>query len=380
MKYVLPALVASLLLISCKDDPKEIGDPVPEVVAVSETIDGFEVLAKGFVIPWAIEVINENEYLVSERLGGVYYYNNGTITELANAPSVQTVADRYLTYGGLMDISLHPQFETNRLVYITYVGLDYNMRVARCKLEGNAMQNLSVVFKTDAFSIGSRITWQDDDHFFVSQGSGGNPYPEPGGQDLGSDVGKIHRITAAGLIPADNPILEGFNQPTSIWSYGHRDPQGLYYDTDNNTLYQNEHGPLGGDELNVILKGENYGWPIFSHGLNYDETPVSDMTEEEAAAISQLPIKVWTPSIAPSSLVKIRSSNFDGLNGSLLMGALSQESIVRYNPDSSQSAVMWRDIGRVRDIAELPSGDLLVIIDRNSPNEGDSGRLIKLTN
>ncbi len=375
LHHLLPLLLV-LLVSTCNDDSDV--KPTGTVRAVSETQDGHDVLAKGFTIPWAIEVIDENEYLITERLGQLYYYNDGTISRLENLPGVSTVSDGYLTYGGLMDVSLHPQFATNGLVYFTYVGPDYRMRVGRFELREGAVRNLNVVFETDAFSIGSRIAWQDDDHFFVSQGSGGNPYPEPGGQDLGSDVGKIHRLKKDGQVPIDNPVFDGQTQPTSIWSYGHRDPQGLYFDQASGVLYSSEHGPQGGDELNVILKGENYGWPAFSHGLNYDGTAVSAMTEEEAQQISQLPIHRWTPSIAPSSLVKLIDSRYTQHNGAYLMGSLSQQCIIRYDVGNDSSEKLWEGLGRVRDIAELPSGELVVLLDADSPDEGDEGRLIRL--
>lgn len=357
-------LILTLILSSCNKKNVEVQDP--------------NVLATGFTIPWAIEVIGEEEFLITERLGQLYHYQNGNLNELANMPKVKTVSDGYLTYGGLMDVSLHPQFESNRWVYITYVGLDWAMRVARFAFHDNAAKGFRVIFESDAFSIGSRIAWQDDEHFFVSQGSGGNPYPEPGGQDLNSDVGKIHRLTADGYVPADNPIFEGQTQPTSIWSYGHRDPQGLHYDASTGTLYSNEHGPLGGDELNIIHKGANYGWPIFSNGRNYDDTPVSDMTEMEAAQISELPIAYWTPSIAPSCLTILQSSKFGEYNGSFIMGSLSQQSIMAYDHSTGRTKKLWAGIGRVRDIAELPSGDLVVLIDKGSPKDANVGRVLKL--
>ncbi|MEM9329593.1 MAG: PQQ-dependent sugar dehydrogenase [Bacteroidota bacterium] len=369
---------AILIVFSCeKDDNMEALSS--QVTSVTETLDGFEVVAKGLTIPWAIAVIGESEYLISERLGALYHYEDGVIAPLDDMPRVETVSDGSLTYGGIMDVSLHPDFDSNRLVYVAYVGTDFTMKVARFELLDNLAENVSVIFSTDAFSIGSRIAWQDKDHFFVSQGSGGNPFPEPGGQNLNSDVGKIHRLTKDGEVPEDNPVFDGFTGPSSIWSYGHRDPQGLYFDLDAQRLYSNEHGPLGGDELNIILKGENYGWPLFSNGLNYDGTPVSDMTEAEAGEISQLPIMVWTPAIAPSCLVKLESSSFEDLNGSFLIGALSQQSIVSYDLANGTSEQLWEGIGRVRDIAQLPSGDLLVTIDKNSPRAGDPGRLVKLT-
>ena len=255
------------------------------------------------------------------------------------------------------------------------------MTVARFNFENKSVDNFEVIFQSNAFSIGSRIAWQDDTHLFVSQGLGGNPYPEPGAQNLNHDGGKIHRLKDDGEIPPDNPIFFGFVSPGSIWSFGHRDPQGLYYDSINQVLYSNEHGPLGGDEFNLIVKGGNFGWPLFSYGLNYDNTPVSDMTEEEAALSTELPIKYWRNdfNIAPSSLSMLTNSNFESWNGSFVMGSLAQRNLIGYNLDTGVTKILIPNTGRLRDIAQLPSGDLLILIDDASPRPSDRGRIVKIS-
>lgn len=362
-----------ILLISCSFE---------EEIIIEETINlKIEIVASGFKIPWGIEIINENEYLFTERYGELLYYKNGTVISLNNIPKSETVKDAWRIYGGLMDVSLHPNFNTNNLVYISYVNLDFKMVVARFTFQNETIQNLEVIFKSNSFSIGSRISWQDESHFFVTQGLGGDPYPVLGAQNIYNDGGKIHRLNANGTVPEDNPILIDAI-PSSIWSYGHRDPQGLYYDTNDNILYSNEHGPLGGDELNIIKKGGNYGWPLFSYGLNYDETPVSNMTEEEASVNTVLPIKYWGPefNIAPSSLLRLKDSTFKSWNNTFLIGSLAKQSLVSYNLESKESLILIDKIGRVRDIAVLHSGNILLLIDKGSPNTDDSGRILKLTN
>jgi glucose/arabinose dehydrogenase len=186
---------------------------------------------------------------------------------------------------------------------------------------------------------------------------------------------------ADGSIPNDNPVMTGMSEPSGVWSYGHRDPQGLYYDIDDSILYSSEHGPLGGDELNVITRGGNYGWPLFSYGLNYDETGVSDMTEEEAASSTVLPLKHWNPDfrLAPGSLIKLENSNFENWNGSFLMGALLYQHLVLYHQDTDETEIVLHKAGRVRDVAQLPSGNLVVLIEKSSPGWLDKGRLVKLT-
>lgn len=340
----------------------------------------YEVVASGYSIPWSIDIIAEDDFLFTDRLGKLYHFENGDTREIHNIPQSRSATFGGLVYGGLMEVSLHPNFSINNLVYISYVDINFYLAVARFELKNNIPVNLEVIYNSDQFSIGSRIAWQDDEHFFLSLGVGGSPYPDPGPQDLNDDKGKIHRLMADGQIPMDNPTFPGYPSPTSVWSYGHRNPQGLFYETSTQTFYANEHGPLGGDELNIITKGSNYGWPLFSYGLNYDNSLVSQMTEQEAALFSVLPAKAWGPDfrVAPSGLLKLSNSNFSSWNGSFLMGSLYAQNLLRYNLESDETEIVLVNAGRVRDIAQLPSGNLLILIDAGSPNTSDTGRIIKL--
>ena len=365
-------IITGIVLLSCNND--EDSPPQNDYIQI-------EVIASGFEIPFGIEIIDENEFLFSDRVGILYHYDNGSVDAIDGIPSTVSVTSGGLVFGGLMDVSLHPEYEANRLVYIAYVSPDYQLKVARFRLNNNSVNNFEIIFRANEFSIGSRIVWQDNDHFFVSLGVGGSPYPEPGPQDLNDDRGKIHRLMADGQIPEDNPIFPGFSSPTSIWTYGHRNPQGLFYRSSTATLYANEHGPLGGDELNIIEKGGNYGWPLYSNGLNYDNTPVSEMTESEAGDISVLPIKYWTHNyrIAPSGLVLLEDSQFSSWNNSFLMGALLPQNLLRYDARTDVTEILLEEIGRVRDVAQLPSGNLLILIDEGSPNTSVPGRILKLS-
>ena len=362
----------SLLFFSC-------GEVKKQTTASGLSID-MEVLADGFEIPWAIDVISEDDFLFTERMGALYRYRNGEVNKVDGLPESRTfTTDR--PYGGMMDISLHPEFESNQMAYLAYVNEDYHHSVLRFRLKENSAQDVEIIFKSDQFAIGSRIAWQDNTHFFLSFGVGGAPGPDPGPQDLKDPRGKIFRLMDDGSIPEDNPVFPGMGKPSGIWTYGHRDPQGLFYDTDNATLYYNEHGQLGGDEFNIITKGGNYGWPLFSYGVNYDLSRVSDMTEEEAAKNTILPIKHWTPDfrLAPSCLIRLKNSNFEPWTGSFLIGALTYQHLVLYNPDTDETEIVLPEIGRVRDVAQLPSGNLVILIDENSPRLYSKGRLVKLT-
>ncbi len=370
-------------LTSCSSPeiPGRGGLPLPEGVQATLLNVTLEIVASGFIIPWGIEVISEEEYLFTERMGNLFYYKNGETIALDGIPETLTVKVAGLVYGGLMDVSLHPRFGTNSLVYIAFVNDDGRMTVARFNFGDRSVEDFEVIFRSNAFSIGSRIAWEDETHFFVTQGQGGHPYPEPGAQDLNSDGGKIHRLMADGTVPSDNPVFEGSAVPTSVWSYGHRDPQGLYFDSDEGLLYSTEHGPLGGDELNVIVKAGNFGWPLFSYGLNYDGTPVSDIIEAEALRTSILPLKYWdwTFNMAPSGLERLENSLFPEWDGSFVLGSLAQQRLIAYDVESDQTSLLLENIGRVRDVVQLPSGSLLILIDAGSPNSSDSGRIVKLT-
>jgi glucose/arabinose dehydrogenase len=335
------------------------------------------VLASGYWIPDGIAVIGEGEFLFADRGGTLYHYANNTATVVGGIPSSKTST----VYGGLLDVSLHPSFAGSRLVYIAYDDASFGLSVARFELRDDRAEKLSVIYKSREFSIGSRIEWQDPSHFFLSFGVGGDPYPTPGPQDLSADVGKIHRLMADGHIPPDNPILPGASKQSTIWSYGHRNPQGLYYDSLKRTLYATEHGPLGGDELNVVNAGGNYGWPLFSYGLNYDRTRVSDMSEDAARKVSILPLKYWGPDnrVAPSGLLFVEGSQFASWNGAFLFGSLRQQHLLRYDPATSETEIVLRNVGRVRDIAQLPSGKLLIAVDSGSPKASDRGRIIELS-
>jgi glucose/arabinose dehydrogenase len=335
------------------------------------------VLASGYWIADGIAVIGEGEFLFADRGGALYHYMNGGVTRVQGLPASKTST----VYGGVLDVSLHPSFRDSRLVYIAYDDASFDLTVARFELRDDRAEHLSVIYKSSEFSIGSRIEWEDASHFFLSFGVGGDPYPAPGPQDLSSDVGKIHRLTADGQIPQDNPILPGASKPSTIWSYGHRNTQGLYYDASGRRLYATEHGPLGGDELNIVVAGGNYGWPLFSYGLNYDRTRVSDMSESAARAVSILPVKFWGPDfrVAPSGLLWVEGSQFASWNGAFLLGALNPQHLLRYDPATGVTEIVLRNVGRVRDIAQLPSGKLLIAVDAGSPKPSDRGRIIELS-
>lgn len=357
--------VATIALASCGE--QALGDGITD-----EPLDAtVEVLADGFVQPFAIAVIGEDEYLVTERVAGLYYYLNGELTELGGVPTSEIFDSRGTIVGGMMDVSLHPDFDSNGLVYLTYLNEQNTMSVARFDFSTRVVQDAEVIFESDQGSIGSVIAWEDSDHFFVTQGV----TQLEAGQDLSHDGGTIHRFAADGSIPEDNPVFGG-NEPTSVWSYGHRANQGLVIDE--GILYATEHGDNAGDEFNIIESGGNYGWPNITSGRLRDSPSVP--TADEAALAQAIdPAVTWpTATLAPTGLTRVGNSSFEELDEFFLFGALIPQALMSLDIETGQTAVILDDVGRVRDIDQLPSGDLIMVVE-SPPNTPPNGEIIRLS-
>jgi glucose/arabinose dehydrogenase len=276
-----------------------------------------------------------------------------------------------------MDVSIHPNYATNSWVYISYLGVDGLAKVSRLKVQDNKANQLETIFKTKNQNYtgnGMRIVWEDSTHFFLGIGNSDwstSTNPALYAQDINDDAGKIHRLMEDGSIPTDNPIFEKFTSPTTIWSYGHRDVQGLYLEDSTNILFGIEHGPQGGDELNIIKKGKNYGWPLFSYGINYDGAQASVISKDSAATFTVLPEHYWTvptdyggQAVAPACLLKVSGSSVSDWNGYFLFGSLAFRRLMKYNRETGETFGLNIE-GRVRTIKQLPSGDIIALIERN---------------
>lgn len=351
-------------------------------------------LADGFIIPFGIAVINDDEYLITDRAGKLFHYKQNKLAEVSGTPKVQTFGDPGLPpaiHGGLMDISAHPRYPAAPWFYVAYLGEDACARVSRFKLDNNSVTQFETIFKTRTpghYANGMRIVWQDNTHFFLNVGGttlSKNTDPVVYiAQDFNEDWGKIHRLNEDGTIPADNPVLTGMTTPSSIWSYGHRDSQGLYYDKATNTLFGAEHGPQGGDEFNIIKPGGNYGWPLFTYGIDYNGATIASISESLAATSSILPEHQWTVqtdkggrSIAPACLLRVTNSNIAAWNDYFLIGSLSFRRLMKYNR-ATQETVGLPIEGRVRDVKQLPGGDIIVLIERNDLSK-QNGKIVRIS-
>ncbi len=368
-------LSASFLWVSftVADKPEPVRKAKPAAVAKPAAFT-VEKLHEGFTNPWGMAWLPDGRLLVTERVGDILIFKNNKFTgeKLSGVPKVFAEGQ-----GGLLDIKLHPDYATNKWIYISYskpVEGGATTAIMRFKLQGNQLVEKKDIFlaqpylKAD-FHFGSRIVFDKDKFLYFSSGERGT---QPKVQELNNDHGKIHRIYDDGRVPQDNPFVNQKDARPTIWTYGHRNPQGMVYDAATNQLWAVEHGPKGGDELNLIQKGKNYGWPKTSYGINYDGTVLTEF--KEMAGVTN-PVRYWVPSIGPCGMAQVTSDRYPDWKGNLLVGALAFRHIARVQLADGKYVTeekLVQDIGRVRCVAESPDGYIYAI------TEGP-GLLIRLT-
>ncbi|MCU0524001.1 MAG: PQQ-dependent sugar dehydrogenase [Elainella sp. Prado103] len=339
----------------------------------------------GLEHPWGLAWLPDGSILITERPGRLRLVRDGALVSnpIAGVPEVFAVGQ-----GGLMDVAIDPNFAENRLIYLTYAHgteAENRTRVARARLENDRLNDLQVIFEaTPAKSgnqhFGSRMVWLPDGTLLVSIGDGGNPPLQIDGelsrwqaQDRQSHLGKIVRLNPDGSIPADNPFVEENNTAPAIWSYGHRNIQGLAIDPATGQIWSTEHGSRGGDELNLIQAGNNYGWPTVSYSTEYATgEPISEERSRPGLVDPKL---VWMNAIAPSGLTLYRGDRIPDWQGNLFAGGLVAQEVRRIILDSRGNVASQEAIAigqRVRDVRQSPDGLLYVITD------ADNGQLIRL--
>ena len=322
---------------------------------------GIDTIAQNLKNPWAITFLPDGRMLVTERAGEVLIFDDEKLL-----PEKITIPDVYVQgQGGLLDITLHPDYESNGWIYLSYAKKGEGgggTVIARTKMEGNKFTALEELFAAQPLSesgvhFGSRIVFDGNGHMFFSSGERGT---KENSQTLENHLGKILRLHDDGRVPNDNPFVNTAGAKPEIWSFGHRNPQGLVYDKDTNTLWDVEHGPRGGDELNLVEKGKNYGWPIITYGINYDGTPITDKTEQEGL---EQPVTYWVPSIAPCGMTQVTGDKYEGWKNSLLIGALAHQHVARVELNDGKyvgQEKLLDKMGRVRAVAESPDGYIYV--------------------
>jgi glucose/arabinose dehydrogenase len=325
-----------------------------------------ELLVADLEIPWGFDFLDDQSLLITEKSGKLIHFKDGAKNEIGGLPEIKVQGQ-----GGLMDIKLHPNFVENQWVYLTYSspegeGRGANTALMRAKLEGNRLTNQKVLYKASPnsskpYHFGSRIEFDNAGYLYFSVGDRGSRDENP--QDIKRDGGKIYRLHDDGRIPSDNPFVNSEGAKTAIFSYGHRNPQGMAKHPSTGQIWIHEHGPRGGDELNIIKKGGNYGWPVITYGINYSGTKITDETTKPNM---EQPVYYWVPSIAPSGLEFVSSDNYPDWEGNVLAGSLAfqyLERLVIENKKVTYREKLMDGMGRVRSVNQGPNGFIYVGIE-----------------
>ncbi len=353
--------------ISCAPSEEE-GTPAPQpdlkfTTQTQRMTIKVDTLYTSFQNPWGMTWLGDGTMLVTEKKGEILIFKDDKYTgqKVQGLPAVYSNGQ-----AGLLDIATHPNFSQNRWIYISYAKVVPGggaTTIARFKLNGSTATNFEELIVTTPASTsgthyGSRIVFDNDNFLYFSNGERGS---QNNAQDLKNSHGKIHRIRDDGRIPSDNPFVTTAGAIPSIWTFGNRNPQGLYFDKAANRLWEVEHGPRGGDELNLLEKGKNYGWPVITYGINYNGTPITDITAKEGM---EQPVKYWTPSIATCGMTMVTSDRYPAWKGNMLVAALAATHIARVELNGTRATgeeKILQGIGRVRQVAQSPDGYIYAV-------------------
>jgi aldose sugar dehydrogenase len=326
-----------------------------------------------FEFPWSIGLLPDGSFLVTERPGRLQHVRPDASTiEVSGVPNVL-----FFGHGGLLDLAVDPEFEDTHLIYLSYLEgneVASTIRVLRAKFDedSDALTDEQVIFVSSpgprTIQIGGRLALTGDGYLFISLG---DRFEGSRAQDLSDTAGSIVRIKTDGSVPEDNPFVSEPGTRPEIWSYGHRNPQGLAFDRATGQLWEDEHGPQGGDEINLIVRGGNYGWPIATYGVDYEGHPIAVNSEQRG---TELPVHYWVPlSIAPSSL----AMETQPATTEIWIGALAGEMVVQLTLAdncvlSEQRFLRRHQLGRIRDVRLDANGVLYVL------TEGGEGMLYRV--
>lgn len=392
-----PLLVASLLAIACAPDP---GSPAPrpvpqtpstaqkqgvqtqfatETQGVPERESGWaeQVVVSGLDTPWGMDWLPDGRLIYTEKQGRLTIFDLKTKEKIrvTGLPEIAVIGQ-----GGLMDVSLHPDFAKNHLIYFT-LSQGTNARnhtvLARGELRGNQLENVKVIFQPNFWKeggqhFGSRILWLPDKTLLMSLGDGGNPPSSMNGkltrhyvQDRDSHFGKILRLDENGKAPKDNPFVAESSTLSEIFTLGHRNVQGLAYDPNLNMIWETEHGALGGDELNVLVSGKNYGWPLATFSKEYSGKTITETTSLPGMVS---PVVAWTPCPAPCGLAYYQGDKMPHWKGDLFSGGLAGQDIRRIDLDENGKVLKVTQLAigtRVRNVRSGPDGYLYFATDQS---------------
>jgi glucose/arabinose dehydrogenase len=345
-------------------------------------------VADGFENPWSMAFLPNGDILVTERPGRLRIIRDGVLQH-DPVPGVPPV--RAERQGGLLEVALHPDFVDNRLVYLTFSkpsadGSEGTTALVRGRFENDELHDVEEVFEAAAWSgggnhYGSRLAFDGSGYVYMTVGDrGARPDPatvnEHPAQLLSNHQGSVLRLHDDGRVPEDNPFVNEPGALPEIWSYGHRNLQGLAIHPETGDVWNTEHGPQGGDELNVVLPGRNYGWPVIGYGLQYGGSVIHAMTRREGL---EQPKHFWVPSIATSGLVFYTGDAFPNWRGSAFVGGMSGQQLARLTLDGhsviGEETLLDGEVGRIRDVRQGPDGFIYLAIDSR---EGGMSPILRL--
>ena len=357
-------------------DPSVVSDLVPDSLVSLDYGLRAEIFAQGIVTPWAIEFLDDHTALITEKTGGLRVVENGRLHPEPVRGTPEVVSE---SQGGLLDVTKDPAYAENGWIYLSYSHLHPQpidgksvamTRIVRGRIRDNRWVDERVVYEAPhetylptRHHYGNRIVFDEDGYLYFSIGDRG---VKEMAQDLGRPNGKIHRIFPDGSIPPDNPFFHVPGALPTIYSYGHRNPQGLAVHPETGEIWDLEHGPRGGDELNRAVAGRNYGWPIISYGINYDQTV---MTEHRRWPGMEQPVFYWRPSLGISGLSFYTGDLFADWKGRMLAGALAYKEVRLLHLEDGRvmhQEVILKDAGRVREAVQGPDGAVYVVL--NEPD------------
>lgn len=336
-----------------------------------------ETVVTGLNVPWGLVFLPDGDLLISERSGKLHRFSKGKLSPpIEGLPPIKAKGQ-----GGLLDLCLHPDYAENGWIYFAYSALNpemgksmSNTAIMRAKLDGNKLVDQQVIFTGDPFTdrshhYGCKLAFDDKGHLFFGIGDRGQHFDFP--QKLDNSNGKMHRINDDGTIPNDNPFVNTKGAIASIYSYGHRNPQGTSIHPQTGELWVSEHGPRGGDELNLVEPAKNYGWPVISYGINYDGSILTKLTEKEGM---EQPVHYWTPSIAPCGMTFLTGDKYKNWQNNIFIGSLRFEYLERVVLEGNKvthTEKLLEGIGRVRNVVVGPDG--LIYVATENP-----GKIVRL--
>ncbi|MCW8887651.1 MAG: PQQ-dependent sugar dehydrogenase [Gammaproteobacteria bacterium] len=347
-------------------------------ILFADESDGFSIttIVEGLDHPWSIAFLPNGQMLVTERPGQLRLVENGKLHPhpIAGLPAITEEGQ-----GGLLDVALHPDYKDNGWIYLSFSAAGdggLGVEVIRGRLSKMRLVDIEPIFRVARKSsggrhFGSRLLFDRNGHLYISAGERGDRLRA---QDLSDHAGSIIRLHDDGSIPSDNPFIDRSDAKPEIYSYGHRNPQGMALHPQTGEVWSHEHGPQGGDEINIIKSGNNYGWPVITYGVNYGwGTQVGEGSHKTGM---EQPLHYWDPSIAPSGMAFYSGDKFPQWRGNLFVGALKFRLLVRMELDGNsvvkEHRILKGQLGRIRDVRDGPDGYIYLLTDESN------GKLVRL--